>query len=77
MFNQLSTTPLMMYGGVEVQIHIFLTSALVCDEWSASRPGRFSLGERAPPGTHWIGGSFRPFWTENASDKCLSIQMSL
>jgi hypothetical protein len=32
-------------GGVDVYMHIFLTSALV-DEWSASRPGRFT------PGTH-------------------------
>jgi hypothetical protein len=24
-------------------------------EWSASRLGRFAIGERAP-GTHWIGG---------------------
>jgi hypothetical protein len=24
-------------------------------EWSTSRPGRFTPGERAP-GTHWIGG---------------------
>jgi hypothetical protein len=39
---------------VEVQIHIFLTSALVGGEWSASRPGRFTLGKRAPC-THWIG----------------------
>jgi hypothetical protein len=36
-------------------IHIFLTSALVGSEWSTSRPGRFTPGERAP-GTHWIGG---------------------
>jgi hypothetical protein len=43
------------YGGVGVQIHIFLTSALVGVEWSTSRPGRFTPGERAP-GTHWIGG---------------------
>jgi hypothetical protein len=28
-------------GGVDVKIHIFLTSALVGGEWSASRPGRF------------------------------------
>jgi hypothetical protein len=28
------------YGGVEVYIHIFLTSALAGGEWSASRPGR-------------------------------------
>jgi hypothetical protein len=42
------------YGGVGVQIHIFLTSALVWGEWSASRPGRFT------PGTHWIGGWIDP-----------------
>jgi hypothetical protein len=33
----------------------FLTSALDRDEWSASRPGRLTLGERAPS-IHWIGG---------------------
>jgi hypothetical protein len=38
------------HGGVDVQIHIFLTSVLVGGEWSVSRPGRFT------PGTHWIGG---------------------
>jgi hypothetical protein len=43
------------YGGVDVQIQIFLTSALVGGEWSTSRSGRFTPGERAP-GTHWIGG---------------------
>jgi hypothetical protein len=32
-----------------------LTSALVGGEWSTSRPGRFTPGERAP-GTHWTGG---------------------
>jgi hypothetical protein len=35
------------YGGVDVDIHIFLTSALVGCEWSASRQGRFTPGERA------------------------------
>jgi hypothetical protein len=40
--------------GVDVYIHIFLTSALVGGELSISRPGRFTPGERAP-GTHWIG----------------------
>jgi hypothetical protein len=35
------------YGGLDVQIHVFLTSALVGDEWSGSRPGRFISGERA------------------------------
>jgi hypothetical protein len=47
------------YGGVDVQTHIFLTSALDECEWSASRPCRFTLGERAPS-THWIGGWVDP-----------------
>jgi hypothetical protein len=29
------------YGGVEVQLHAFLTSALDGGEWLASRPGRY------------------------------------
>jgi hypothetical protein len=41
--------------GVDVWIHIFLTSALDGGEWSTSRPGRFTPEERAP-GTHRIGG---------------------
>jgi hypothetical protein len=32
-----------------------LTSALDGDEWSASRPGRFTPMEK-PPCTHWVGG---------------------
>jgi hypothetical protein len=47
------------HGGVDVEIHIFLTSAVAGDEWSASRPGRFTPGERAPD-THWIGGWVDP-----------------
>jgi hypothetical protein len=47
------------YGRVDVQIHIFLTSALVGGEWSASRPGCSTSGERAP-GTLWIGGWVDP-----------------
>jgi hypothetical protein len=43
------------YGGVDVYIHIFLTSAIVAGEWSASRPGRFTPMERAND-THWIEG---------------------
>jgi hypothetical protein len=35
-------------------LEVFLTSALVGGEWSASCPSRFTPGERAP-GTHWIG----------------------
>jgi hypothetical protein len=40
-------------------MHIFFTLALAGGEWSASRPGRFTPGERAP-GTHWIGGWVDP-----------------
>jgi hypothetical protein len=47
------------YGGVDVQIHIFLTSALARGEWSALRPGLFTLGKRAP-GTHWVEGWVEP-----------------
>jgi hypothetical protein len=46
------------YGGVDVWIHIFLTSALVGGEWSASRPCRFNPGKS--PGTHFIGGWVDP-----------------
>jgi hypothetical protein len=42
------------YGGVDVLIHIFLTSVLIGGEWSTSRPGCFN------PGTHWIGGWVDP-----------------
>jgi hypothetical protein len=48
-----------VYGGVDLQIHIFLTSALVGGEWSVSCPGRLTPGEKAP-GTHWIGGWVDP-----------------
>jgi hypothetical protein len=37
------------YGGVVVQIHVFLTSALVGGEWSAAHRD-----------THWIGGWVGP-----------------
>jgi hypothetical protein len=43
------------YGGVDVYIHIFLTSTLVGGEWSVSRPCHFTPGERIP-GTSWTGG---------------------
>jgi hypothetical protein len=43
----------------EVEVYAFLTLALDGDEWSASRPGRFTPRERAP-GTHWIGGWVGP-----------------
>jgi hypothetical protein len=43
------------YGGLDVYIHVFLTSALVGGECSASRPGRFTPVEKSHR-THWIGG---------------------
>jgi hypothetical protein len=47
------------YGGVDIKIHIFLTSALAEGEWSASRPCRYTPEERAL-GTHWRGGWVGP-----------------
>jgi hypothetical protein len=43
---------------VGAKIHTFLTSTFG-EEWSASRSGRFTLGESAP-GTHCIGGWVGP-----------------
>jgi hypothetical protein len=37
-----------VYGRLDVQIHIFLTSALPGGKWSASRPGHFTPRKRAP-----------------------------
>jgi hypothetical protein len=45
------------YGGIDLYIHIFLTTALVV--WSTSRLGHFTPEERAP-GTHSIGGWVGP-----------------
>jgi hypothetical protein len=36
------------YVEVDVQIHIFLTSAIAGGEWSASRPCRFTPGKEPP-----------------------------
>jgi hypothetical protein len=41
--------------GMDVQIHAFLDSALVGDEWLTPRCCRFTS-----PGTHWIGGWLGP-----------------
>jgi hypothetical protein len=42
------------YGGVTVYLHVFLTSALVGGEWSASRLSHFTPEKSSC--THWIGG---------------------
>jgi hypothetical protein len=36
------------YGGVDVQIHVFVTLALVGGEWSASRSCRFTRRGKSP-----------------------------
>jgi hypothetical protein len=46
-----------VYGGVDVYIHVFLISALVGGEWSASYPGRFTP---RTPSIDWIGGRVGP-----------------
>jgi hypothetical protein len=56
-------------GGVEVLPPPFLTSALDEGEWSASRPGRFTPGERFL-GTHWIGGLVGPTASVEAVCPC-------
>jgi len=48
-----------VYGGVEVQRHLFLTSRLDCGEWSASLHGRLTPGE-SDLRSHWIGGWVGP-----------------
>jgi hypothetical protein len=48
-----------VYGGVDIQIHIFLASTLVGGEWSAWRHGRFTPEKRARR-TYWIGGWMGP-----------------
>jgi hypothetical protein len=49
-----------VYEGVDVQMQVFLTSALVGGEWTASRPHRFNPGERVSD-THCIGSWVGPY----------------
>jgi hypothetical protein len=44
------------YGGVDVYIHVFLTSAIGGGEWSASRHALINAGGKTPPDTHRIKG---------------------
>jgi hypothetical protein len=54
MLNIIKHYTMKIYGRVDSLIHVFLTSALDGDEWSASRPDPFTSVERAHR-THWIG----------------------
>jgi hypothetical protein len=47
------------YEEVDVYIHVFLTSALVGGEWSASCTCHFTPGKRTLS-AHWIGGWVGP-----------------
>jgi hypothetical protein len=48
-----------IYGGVDVQIHVLLTSALVGKELLSSRSDRFTLEER----DHGTNLAPEPVWT--------------
>jgi hypothetical protein len=56
------------YEGVEVQLHVFLNSALDGCEWSAARPDSFTPGERTA-GAHFLGGWVDPRACLNAVAK--------
>jgi hypothetical protein len=68
-----------MYGGVDVYIHVFLTSALVGGECSASHPRCFTLRKEPPVSTGqeawwapqlvwttWGGEKSYPSWDSNS-----------
>jgi hypothetical protein len=61
----------MTYGVVDIWIIVFLTSALVGGEWSASRPGRLTPPgkERAVPIGWEAGWTSDPVWTTWRGEK--------
>jgi hypothetical protein len=50
--------------GMDVEIHIFLTSALAGGEWSASRPCHFTPGKDPPVPIGW-----EVVWTQRRSER--------
>jgi hypothetical protein len=56
------------YRGVEVQIHVFLLSALYEGECSASHTDLCAPKERVP-GFHWIGDRVGPSSGLDAAEK--------
>jgi hypothetical protein len=60
-----------VYGGVDAQIHVFLTSALVGGKWSASRPCRLTPEEKYPVTTGYEAGwAPEPVWTKWRKNSC-------
>jgi hypothetical protein len=59
------------YGGVDVWIHTFLTSAIAGGEWLASRPCRFTPGEITPvPLDRRLGEAPEPDRTTWGRENC-------
>jgi hypothetical protein len=63
-----------MYGGMDVYIHVFLTSALVGGEWSPSRPGR-STSEKKGVFEFGIGFTILCMYFITSDDHLLKIQI--
>jgi hypothetical protein len=57
-------------GGVEIQLHSFITSAVVGGEWPTSWPGRFTSRERASVGRR-AGLDFREKTFSKRLSECL------
>jgi len=56
------------YGEVDIQLHVFLTSAQDGGERSASCPGCYTTG-RKDPGSFWIGGWVGPIVSLDAVER--------
>jgi hypothetical protein len=61
------------HAAVQQHFPSFLSSAPVGSEWTASRPCRFTPGERAPC-THWTGGWVGPRVCLDGVDKSNTLQ---
>jgi hypothetical protein len=78
MFNQLSIMPWWRMGLVDVYTHACLTSAVFESEWSASRPGHFTPGERSPvPIWYEAGWATEPLWMTWKSDNSCFHRLQL
>jgi len=62
------------YGGVEVSLRAFLTSAVDGGQWSASRTGRFTYGKEPPvPIAQEAGWGPEPVWTGGREKESLPL----